>query len=75
MRNVSWIFALIAQIIIAVVQKTLERLQGERDAYQLTVVSLTAAEIEAIQALGNDFTAVWNHPACPMASKKQIAHL
>lgn len=51
----------------------LERLQGERDAYQPKTVSLTGAEIEVIQALGNDFTAVWNHPACSMTSKKKIA--
>jgi len=52
---------------------TLERLQAERDAYQPTAVALTADQIEAIQALGDDFAAVWSHPGCPMAAKKQIA--
>jgi hypothetical protein len=51
----------------------LERLRTERDAYQPIEVALTDAEIQAIQALGNDFPAVWKHPACPMAAKKQIA--
>jgi hypothetical protein len=53
--------------------ETLDRLQTKRDAYQPGVVALTAAQIETIQALGNDFAAVWNHPACLMAAKKQIA--
>ncbi len=53
--------------------EALERLQGELDAHSDTAASLSPAATEAIMALGNDFAAVWNDPACPMVLKKKIA--
>jgi len=36
---------------------------------------LTAADEVSIRALGENFTAVWEDPGCPMALKKKIARL
>jgi DNA invertase Pin-like site-specific DNA recombinase len=53
--------------------EALERLQGELDAHSDVAASLSPAETETILALGHDFAAVWDDPACPMALKKKIA--
>ncbi len=53
--------------------EALERLQGELDAHREASAPLSPAETEAILALGNDFAAVWNDPACPMVLRKKIA--
>jgi DNA invertase Pin-like site-specific DNA recombinase len=53
--------------------EALERLQGELDAHSEASAPLSPAETEAILALGNDFAAVWNDPACPMVLRKKIA--
>jgi hypothetical protein len=51
--------------------ETLGRLKGELDAHDHTTASLSPADTEAILALGHDFAAVWNDPACPMVLKKK----
>jgi DNA invertase Pin-like site-specific DNA recombinase len=53
--------------------EALERLQGELDAHSEASAPLSPAKTEAILALGNDFAAVWNDPACPMVLRKKIA--
>jgi hypothetical protein len=53
--------------------EALERLQGELDAHSDVAASLSPAATEAILALGHDFAAVWDDPACPMVLKKKIA--
>ncbi len=53
--------------------ETLERLKGELDTHSDATASLTPTETEAILALGHDFGAAWNDPACPMVLKKKIA--
>ena len=53
--------------------EALERLQGELDAHSEASAPLSPAETEATLALGNDFAAVWNDPACPMVLRKKIA--
>jgi DNA invertase Pin-like site-specific DNA recombinase len=53
--------------------EALERLQGELDAHSDAAASLSPATTEAILALGNNFAAVWDDPACPMVLKKKIA--
>jgi hypothetical protein len=53
--------------------ETLERLQRELDADSNREASLSAADTEAILALGHDFAAVWNDPGCPMVLRKKIA--
>ena len=39
----------------------------------IRTASLSPAETDAILALGHDFAAVWDDPACPMVLKKKIA--
>jgi len=53
--------------------EAVERLRGELDAHSEARASLSPSETEAILALGNDFAAVWDDPACPMVLKKKIA--
>jgi DNA invertase Pin-like site-specific DNA recombinase len=53
--------------------EALEKLQGELDAHSDAAASLSPAKKAAILALGDDFAAVWDDPACPMVLKKKIA--
>jgi DNA invertase Pin-like site-specific DNA recombinase len=53
--------------------ETLERLKGELDAHNEAAASLSPAQKAAILALGEDFAALWDDPACPMVLKKKIA--
>jgi len=53
--------------------EALEKLQGELDAHGDAAASLSPAKKAAILALGHDFAAVWDDPACPMVLKKKIA--
>ena len=53
--------------------EALEKLQSELDAHSDAAASLSPAKKAAILALGHDFAAVWDDPACPMVLKKKIA--
>lgn len=52
--------------------EVLEKLQRELEAHSNDDTSLKRTDKAAILALGNDFAAVWNDPACPMVLKKKI---
>jgi DNA invertase Pin-like site-specific DNA recombinase len=49
-----------------------EELQRELDAHSNDDTAISVSDKAAILALGNDFAAVWNDPACPMVLKKKI---
>lgn len=51
-----------------------EDLKGKIAALEAAEQPLSPAEEERIRELGRNFAQVWNHPACPMETKKKIVH-
>ncbi|MGH9194508.1 MAG: recombinase family protein, partial [Acidimicrobiia bacterium] len=51
-----------------------EDLKGKIAALETAEQPLSPAEEERIRELGRNFAQVWNHPACPLETKKKIVH-
>ncbi|MCP4044525.1 MAG: recombinase family protein [Gammaproteobacteria bacterium] len=55
--------------------EAVEQVNTELEVTSGAAQQLTASERAAITALENDFSGVWNDPACPMVLKKKIARI